>query len=57
MSMSFTHNGFTWVNHEGNRVAHTIASMASLTLLLGNWCAHPPSSLHEALVRDKHLLV
>lgn len=47
---SFERVGFTWVNRDGNKAAHTIASLASSGALSGNWSLHPPSALRAVLV-------
>lgn len=53
MCLSFQCVGFTWVNCEGNHVAHTIATLASSGSLTGNWRDRLPMALREALTTDK----
>lgn len=48
---------FTWTAREGNGVAHTILSLASIGALHGNWILHQPSVLHCALATERYKIL
>lgn len=49
--------GVTWTSKDGNNAANTIAKLASLGKLLGDWLRKPPRDLRLAIATDAQALL
>lgn len=48
---------FTWVARSGNRLAHTLALLASRDSLPSNWRWHPPAVIKDILIQESYRAV
>lgn len=52
LQRSFSHCGFTWVNSQGNELAHFVASLAVRDALPSNWVYNNPPSIESFIDGD-----